>query len=336
MFQKPVDILTIGDMTVDSFIKLKNAKLHCKINDEECEICLPFGAKVPYEFTKIIYAAGGASNAAIAAARLGLKTSIISNLGRDIYGHESLSKLQHEKVITRFITEHANKQTNCNFVLWYEDDRTILVNHTEYDHSVKTLDPVDGKSPKWIYLTSLSTQSPVYEDALTQYLDARPEVKLAFQPGTYQISRGVDDLREFLKRTEVLIVNVEEAQSLLRVNDRDVKKLACDLVERGPKIVLITDGAKGSYMYEGEHHYQMPIFHDERKAVERTGCGDAFAATFISLLSLGRSPLEALVAAPVNAMSVAQFVGAHEGLLSLGQIDWFLERAPDEYKPRVI
>ena len=89
-------------------------------------------------------------------------------------------------------------------------------------------------------------------------------------------------------------------------------------------------------MHDGEKNYFMPIYPDPRPAFERTGCGDAFAATFVSMLSKGRSPLEALVAAPVNAMSVAQFIGSHEGLLSLGQLDWMLSRAGDEYKPKVL
>jgi sugar/nucleoside kinase (ribokinase family) len=80
----------------------------------------------------------------------------------------------------------------------------------------------------------------------------------------------------------------------------------------------------------------MSIYPDPRKAFERTGCGDAFAATFISMLSIGRSPLEALVTAPVNAMSVAQFIGSHEGLLSLEQLDWMLGRAAEGYKPKEI
>ena len=336
MFHKAIDILAIGDLTVDAFIKLHDTKLHCRINEDGCEIYLPFGAKIPYEYSRMIYASGGASNAAIAVARLGVQSALISNLGGDNYGHESLLKLQKEKVNTRNVTEHPHKPTNCNFVLWYEDDRTILVNHTDYDHNFTALDPKVGISPKWIYLTSLSSHGDEYEKMITEYLDARPNTKLAFQPGTYQIGRGVEELAELTKRTEVLILNLEEAQSILRVNEKDVKKLAIGIAKHGPKIVLITDGTRGSYMYDGEHHYHIPIFPDPRQAFERTGCGDAYASTFISLLSLGRSPLEAFIAAPVNAMSVAQYIGAHEGLLSLEQIDWLLSKAPSEYKPRVI
>jgi len=336
MFRKPFDILAIGDITVDAFIRLHEARLHCKVNHEACEISLPFGAKVPYEYTKVVFGSGGAPNAAIAAARLGLRVGLISNVGADQNGRECLAKLQHEKVVTSHVRSHSAKPTNCSFILWYEDDRTILVNHVKYDHDFDTPHPGLQNAPKWIYLTSLSSHHSVYEKALTEYLDAKPNVRLAFQPGTHEISKGIEDLHELTKRTDVLVLNLEEAQGILRSNEKDPKKLLQMIADHGPKIVLITDGTAGAYMFDGDHSYHMPLYPDPRKAFERTGCGDAFASTFISMLSIGRSPLEALVAAPVNAMSVAQFIGAHEGLLSLKQLDWMLKIAAKEYRPRGI
>jgi sugar/nucleoside kinase (ribokinase family) len=75
------------------------------------------------------------------------------------------------------------------------------------------------------------------------------------------------------------------------------------------------------------------MYPDSRPAFERTGCGDAWASTFVSALAMGKAPLEAMVWAPVNPMSVAQFIGAQEGLLTLDQLEWWLHRAPEEYKP---
>ena len=89
-------------------------------------------------------------------------------------------------------------------------------------------------------------------------------------------------------------------------------------------------------MFDGERHYHMPMYPDPRPAVERTGCGDAFTATFVAALAMGKAPLEALTWAPVNPMSVAQFVGAQEGLLTQEQIVWWLKQAPRGYGPREI
>jgi hypothetical protein len=58
-----LDFLAVGDTVVDAFIKLKDAHVACKIDKEGCELCMPFGAKVPYESVTIIPAVGNSANA---------------------------------------------------------------------------------------------------------------------------------------------------------------------------------------------------------------------------------------------------------------------------------
>jgi ribokinase len=190
--------------------------------------------------------------------------------------------------------------------------------------------------PRWIYLTSLASNTFPYHIAIADYLEAHPETRLAFQPGTFQMKLGFDEMRRIYLRTDIFIVNVEEAQRMLNTDSRDIKLLMKKISGYGPKLVLITDGPKGAYMFDGDHSYYMPIYPDPKAPLERTGCGDAFASTFVSALAMGKSPLEALTMAPVNPMSVAQFVGAQEGLLTHEQIDWWLKQAPGDYKVKEI
>jgi ribokinase len=176
-----------------------------------------------------------------------------------------------------------------------------------------------------------------------EFLEENPKVKLAFQPGTYQIKLGYNELEKIYRRAEVFLVNKEEAEKILVDAGKagptfrgDPKSLLKKIADLGPKIVIITDGPKGSYMFDSEHYYMMPVYPDPRPPLERTGCGDAWASTFVSALAMGKTPLEALVFAPINPMSVAQFIGSQEGLLRLDQMNWWLERAPEDYKPREI
>ncbi|MEI8249297.1 MAG: carbohydrate kinase family protein [Candidatus Taylorbacteria bacterium] len=331
MFKKHLDIIAIGDVTTDAFIRLQNAAIHCKVDTEACEICLPFGDKVPFEYVKIIKGVGNAANAAVAATRLGLRSALISDVGTDLNGKECMNALEKNGVITTHVTVHNNKATNYHFVLWYDVDRTILVNHVDYGYTLPRF-----PEPRWIYLTSMGGSSEQYHQAIAEYLIAHPQVRLAFQPGTFQMKLGIEKLKKIYERTDVFIVNVEESQRILDTHSRDIKVLLNGIAKFGPKIVLITDGPKGAYMFDGEHYYFMPIYPDPKAPFERTGCGDAFASTFMSALCMGKSPLEALTWAPVNPMSVAQFIGAQEGLLNEEQIEWWLTRAPAEYKPREI
>jgi len=346
MFKRHLDLIAIGDITTDAFIRLKDASVHCKVNTEDCELCLRFGDKVPFEYVKVVRAVGNAANAAVAASRLGLRSALVSNVGGDENGRECLAELKKNKVLADYVQVDRNKPTNYHFVLWYEADRTILVNHTAYDYRLPAALSAAGprSQPKWIYLTSLGANAGAYHVAIADYLERNPAVKLAFQPGTFQMKLGVDELRRIYVRTDVFIVNVEEAQRILAGTpashslggSRDIKELLKGLAALGPKIVLVTDNTRGAYMFEGDHFYFVPMYPDPRPAFDRTGCGDAFASTFVSALAMGKPPLEAFMWAPVNPMSVAQFVGAQEGLLTLEQLEWWLTRAPAEFKVREI
>lgn len=331
MLHPKYDLLSIGDITTDAFIRLKDAGVHCKVNTEDCELCVRFGDKVPFEYVKVVRAVGNAANAAVAGARLGLVSGLVTNLGGDENGRDCLAELQKNRVSTEFVKVHKAKPTNYHFVLWYEADRTILVNHVAYDYALPKL-----PRTKWIYLTSLGANTFPYHMAIADHLEAHPEVKLAFQPGTYQMKLGTSELKRIYSRTDVFVVNVEEAQRILGTDAHDVKELLKQISALGPQIVIITDNTRGAYMFDHDHFYFVPMYPDPRPAFDRTGCGDAFASTFVSALAMGKSHIEAFMWAPINPMSVAQFVGAQEGLLTLEQLEWWLNRAPSEFRVKEI
>jgi sugar/nucleoside kinase (ribokinase family) len=77
----------------------------------------------------------------------------------------------------------------------------------------------------------------------------------------------------------------------------------------------------------------MPIYPDIAPPFERTGAGDAFTSTFIAALIKGYNIEGALQWAPINSMNVVQKIGAQEGLLSEHQLEEYLKKAPEWYKP---
>src|SRR3954471_10906715 len=132
---KNIDFLAIGDIVTDAFIRIKDAAVHCSVNHENCELCVKFGDKVPYEFVEEIRAVGNSANAAVSAARLGLNSALMANIGKDQNGKECVAELKKNKVSTKFITAHRKMQTNYHYVLWFEDERTILVKHQAYEYN---------------------------------------------------------------------------------------------------------------------------------------------------------------------------------------------------------
>jgi ribokinase len=144
---------------------------------------------------------------------------------------------------------------------------------------------------------------------------------------------GTERLKRIYKRTEVLILNREEAVTVGGGKHDDIHDLLNHLHALGPRIVVITDGPAGAYASDGEHRFKMPLYPDPAPPYERTGAGDAFAATFVAALAKGMSLEDALRWAPINSMNVVQKVGAQEGLLSESELKGLLHNAPEWYKP---
>lgn len=328
---KQYDFIAIGDTVTDAFIKLKDASVHCNIDKEKCEICLRFKDKIPYEEVYVVPAVGNAANASVAAARLGLQSSLISNIGDDYFGEEALNALKNENVGTEFVTVNNGKKTNYHYVLWYEDDRTILIKHQDFDYRLPYFD-----DPKWVYFSSMGENSLAFHEIFERYMNEHPSVKLAFQPGTFQMKFGRKKLAGIYKRADVFISNKEEAQRILESGEPDVKKLMKGVMELGPKIVVVTDGTKGAYASNGKEAWFMPPYPDPKPPYERTGAGDAFSSTFVVALCLGFSVQDALRWAPINSMSVVQHVGAREGLLDRYKLEKYLADAPADYIPKLI
>ncbi len=316
----------------DAFIRLKDASVNCDINKEDCKLCIAFGDKVPFQSVDVIRAVGNSPNAAVSASRLGVSSALVSNVGKDLNGTECIEVLEKEGVGTEFIKTHDDKDTNYHYVLWYEDERTILVKHEEFEYSLP-----DIGTPKWLYLSSLAENSLPFHEEIARYLKLHPTVKLAFQPGTFQMKLGKEKLAELYKLTEVFFCNVEEAKRILDIKENiSIKELCMKMSALGPKITVITDGPRGAYAYDGIEVWFMPTYPDPKPPFERTGAGDAFASTFTVALVLGLSIPQALSWGPINSMSVVQDIGAQRGLLTREKLEVLLQNAPAEYRPKLV
>src|SRR3989338_1388823 len=164
MQKQRLDLLAIGDITTDAFIRLKEASVHCDIDKKNCQLCMRFADKIPYEFVEVIRAAGNSANAAVCASRLGLTAGLVSDIGGDLNGKECVEHLQTENVDTSYITKHDGEKTNYHYVLWFEDERTILVKHEEYHYKLPAIEP----PPKWVYLSSLGGSSEEYHEQIVK------------------------------------------------------------------------------------------------------------------------------------------------------------------------
>ncbi|OHA17856.1 MAG: hypothetical protein A2664_00120 [Candidatus Taylorbacteria bacterium RIFCSPHIGHO2_01_FULL_46_22b] len=320
-----VDFLAIGDITIDSFIRIKDASVSCSIDRELCQLCVKFGEKIPYESLDDIPAVGNAPNASVAVSRLGISSALVTDIGDDNGGKECVEQLKKERVNIDFVHTHATKHTNHHFVLWYDDERTILVRHAKYQYQLPVLPECS-----WMYLSSIGADSETYHEQIETHLKANPDIKLVFQPGTFQIQMGAERLAYFYQRAEFVAVNVGEAIRIIG-KELPVLKLLDAIHKLGPKLVLITDGRKGAYLFDGTDKWFLPIYPDPRPPLERTGAGDAATATLAAYLFLGETPIEAFRRSVINSRNVVQEVGAQRGLMTREDIEETLRKAPPEF-----
>ena len=335
-----IDFLAIGDTVIDAFIKLKSAEVSGTPDTESYKICLPFGEKLPYEDVFVIPAVGNAANAAVSAARLGLDTGLVTNIGNDRDGEDCLATFKKNNVRTEFVKTNVGSKTNYHYVLWYGAERTILIKHENYSYFLP-----DVGNPKWIYFSSVNeTAFPLFHETIANYLDSHPDIKLAFQPGKFEIKLGKEKLERLYKHSKIFFCNVEEAGKILGTSGLDarldqsgqVKELLKGMRDAGPEMVVITDGPKGAYGYDGVDMWFIPSYPDPKPPYSRTGAGDAFSSTTTSALILGKTLPEALAWGGINAMAVVQQVGANVGLLSREKLEGYLKNAPADYKAKKI
>ncbi|MDB5185879.1 MAG: putative Ribokinase [Candidatus Saccharibacteria bacterium] len=326
-----IDVLSVGDIVTDAFIKLIDDQAVSYQNEQGKWLAMPFGMKVPFDHVEILEAVGNAANASVSFARLGLNSGLAANVGGDQHGRDMITALHKNKVDTRFIHVNPDKVSNYHYVLWYKEERTILIKHEAYEYHWPHLRPKE--IPKWIYFSSVGKDALEYHDDLAEWLEENPEVKLAFQPGTFQIDVGAERLQRLYHRTEVLVLNREEAVEVTGGNYDDIHDLFNRLHGLGARIICITDGPAGAYASDGENRFKMPPYPDPAPPFERTGAGDAFASTFVAAIMKGSNIEGALQWAPINSMNVVQHTGAQEGLLTEKQLGELLKNAPEWYKP---
>lgn len=324
-----IDFLAVGDTVVDDFIRLKDASVNCDVDTNACTITMRWGDKIPFESSTILAGVGNSANAAVSASRLGLSSALLATIGKDHDGELILESFAREGLNTSLITRADGKFTNHHYVLWYESERTILVKPEPYEYTF----PKDLEPPKTMYLSSLGNASPVYYEDMAAYLNEHPDIFLTFQPGTFQMKMGTEALQPIYARTNLLVVNKEEAARILDLAPTEpVAILLEKLRALGPKMVIITDGRRDAHVSDGVKILAIPMYPDAREPFERTGAGDAFASTITAALSLGKPLEEALLWGPINSMSVVQEVGAQRGLLTRAKLEVYLAAAPPEYK----
>ncbi|MFZ5933216.1 MAG: carbohydrate kinase family protein [Patescibacteria group bacterium] len=321
-----LDLLSVGDASIDVFMTPTESETLCQINTKECYIAFSYGEKIPVR--NLEFSVGGnAANNAVGTSRLGVKTGIVLTLGDDSIGNMIVEKLKAEGVNMTFVIQQPAASSNYSTIINYSGERTIFTYHAPRSYEF----PVALPATPWVYLTSMGESYRPFYNHFVEWLKKNPAIKLAFNPGSWQLKAGYGGIADVLSLSYLIFVNREEAEELtgLKESAGKEKELLMALSKLGPKVCVITDGDNGSYIYDagvtnGARFVRAEILPVD--AYERTGAGDAFGSGCLTALIKGKSLEEALVWGTVNSASVIGYVGPQKGLIKESEMQEWIDR----------
>ncbi|HWQ99795.1 MAG TPA: carbohydrate kinase family protein [Candidatus Methylomirabilis sp.] len=318
--KKPAyDLIAVGESLRDVFYMINEASLSCTINKDRCLLCLEYAEKIPVQHIVKVPAAGNSANAAVGAARLGLKTAFVSWVGDDNAGKNLKEALGKEGVDLHYIATDRAYPTSEATIIGFQGERTQLVYFQPRAYKLPKLPPA-----RCIYYSAMGTKHDAFDRALIRELDRHPEARFVFQPGTTHVRAGLKKMSPLLKRSWLFILNKDEAHQLLA----DGERTTCNLLEafhhHGADTVVITDGKNGADAWDGNDHWHMPIF--DGRPIERTGAGDSYAIAMTVARLMGYDLPTSLRWSSANSWSVIMQIGPQAGLLTKRKLDAVMKK----------
>jgi len=349
--QTEYDITAIGSATRDNFYTTKESVI--LYHNGKPYLSYPLGAKL--EATSQTEMGGGAVNTAINLKNLGLATAVITKVGKDPKGKQLKKLLERSGIKTEGLIMEKDGKTASSVILKHEytddkekrkkpflsllfpsapkiklDDRTVLADRGV--GSAMRADEINKdviKKSDWILIAPLNGESAGALEPTAVYAEENG-VRMAMIMGKASIAKGFDSLVPTLDTAEIVVMNREEASDLTKIKiksddtseiPKDVKDMFAKIKTTKAEVVVITDGSKGAYAYDGEKYYKSPIF-PPVEVVNTLGAGDAFASTFTASMIKTEGDIEkSLAYAAVNSSAVVEQFGAHDGILTFEQMD---------------
>ena len=152
------------------------------------------------------------------------------------------------------------------------------------------------------YVMLGNIQPELQIDVLDQIRD--PKVVIA-DTMNFWIESKLDGLKALLKRIDVLVINEEEARQLS--GKHHIVAVAADLLQMGPKNVVIKQGEYGAMLFSENQVFSAPAF-PLQTVQDPTGAGDSFAGGFLGYLAReGATDGQALRRAVIHGSALASF-----------------------------
>ncbi len=128
------------------------------------------------------------------------------------------------------------------------------------------------------------------------------------------IDTALNDLKEVIAKTDILLLNDNEAEMLTGLSDPE--EAGRELCRQGPQSVVVKLGSRGALLVDEERTVPVAAYQIDR-VVDPTGAGDSFAGGLVGALAAG----ESLVGALITGSAVASFCVESFGPAELIDLD---------------
>jgi len=285
-----------------------------------------YGAKIKAEGLGR-FSGGGANNVAVSLSRLGFTVGLVAAVGNDESGRTLIKNLDDNGVDTRLIKVVCHRDTGFSLIVISPGGEHVAFTYrgANDELSINKIEAHMLSYSKWVCISSLSGGW----DKVLDKTFAVKGAKVAWNPGSAQLQEGAGRLHKWLKKTEIIFLNKDEALELAVSEgkfkrkgeelSKDMKSLLSAVKSLGPKQVMITSGDKGADYFNGEvHHHEASLGVPKSKIVDTSGVGDAFFSTTLAGLETFDGDIKkAMKLAMKNAASVLRQAGAQNGLMKV-------------------
>jgi sugar/nucleoside kinase (ribokinase family) len=146
---------------------------------------------------------------------------------------------------------------------------------------LEDFNPVVPDSYQGAEFLMLGNLMPKLQLSVINQLKVRPKL-IVMDTMNFWMDIAMDDLKEVLKKVDVLLVNDAEARQLS--GELSLVKAAREIMNMGPAFLIIKKGEHGALLFHKNHVFFAPALPLE-EVFDPTGAGDTFAGGFIGHLA---------------------------------------------------
>ncbi|MEJ5376887.1 MAG: ribokinase [bacterium] len=263
---------------------------------------------------------GKGANQAVAALRAGAEVRFLAKLGKDATGRELRAHLEGMGLPGRYLLAHEGAATGTALILVDREGKNLIGVAPGANRSLSGEEVLFFEELfHWGKLLLCQLEIPMGAVKVALRMAKQNGMITLLNPAPFN-----DLSEETLQMVDVITPNQGEATAL--TGCQDAEAAARKLSRMGPSLVILTLGQRGVLCFrEGEAIF-FPSH--EVKAVDTTGCGDAFNGALACALAEGKGVDEAVRFAVAAGALAATVKGAQDSMPSREKIIRLMKERP--------